>query len=160
APPGTRIPKGGRKADDSAFAMVHKVMKFVLDLESQTEKIDYTKKNFVHADLSPKQIFDTIKERGDDGLTIALGVAADVLRQQNLQAAKAAKKDPAKKDKAKDALEDFDIASILDPDGAVKLKRIMAEQFEKAEDGLGPTLNNILIADRNKACLKVFQQEM
>src|SRR5579859_7553760 len=105
APPGTRIPKGGRK-NDSAFGMVHKVMKFVLDLESQTEKIDYTKKNFVHADLSPKQMAEAIKERGDDGITIALGVAADMLRQQNLQATQQAKKDPAKKQKE---AEDFDI---------------------------------------------------
>jgi hypothetical protein len=157
AEPGTRIPKGGRK-DDSAFTVIHKIMKFVLDLESQTEKIDYTKKNFVHADLSPKQMAEAIKERGDDGITIALGVAADMLRQQNLQAQQEAKKD-GKKD-AKSAEPDLDITSILDADGAARLKRVMAEQFERAEEGLGPTLNNILIADRNKACLKVFQQEL
>lgn len=154
APPGTRIPKGGRK-NDSAIGMVQKIMKFVLDLESQTEKVDYTKKNFVHADLSPKQMADAIKERGDDGVTIALGLAADMLRQQNLQEMKKGKNPPKK-----DADLDFDLASLLDSDGAVKLKRIMAEQFEKAEEGLGPTLNNILIDDRNKACLKVFQQEL
>lgn len=159
APPGTRIPRGGRK-NDSALGMVQKIMKFVLDLESQTEKVDYTKKNFVHADLSPQQMAEAMKERGDDGITIALGVAADMIRQQNLQEMKKQKNTP-KKDKEKAQAEpDFDLTSILDPDGAVKLKRIMAEQFEKAEDGLGPTLNNILIADRNKACLKVFQQEM
>jgi hypothetical protein len=154
APPGTRIPKGGRK-NESALGMVQKIMKFVLDLESQTEKIDYTKKNFVHADLSPKQMAEAMKERGDDGITIALGVAADMLRQQNLQEMKKQKNPPKK-----EAEPDFDITSFLDADGAVKLKRIMAEQFEKAEEAMGPTLNNILIDDRNKACLKVFQQEL
>jgi hypothetical protein len=78
-----------------------------------------------------------------------------MLRQQNLQEMKRQKNAPAKQ-----AEPDLDLGRLLDPDGAVKLKRIMAEQFEKAEDGLGPTLNNILIADRNKACLKVFQKEM
>jgi hypothetical protein len=165
APEGTRIPKGGKRDNENAIAWVHKIMKFVLDLESQTEKIDYTRKNFVHADLSPKQMAEAIKERGDDGVTIALGVAADFLRQQNLQAQKK-EKETAKKGAGKDApkkdedADDFDLTSILDPDGALKLKRVMAEQFEQAEDGLGPTLNKILIADRNKACLKVLTKEI
>jgi hypothetical protein len=158
APPGTRIPKGGKRDSDNPIAMIQKIMKFVLDLESQTEKIDYTRKNFIHADLSPEQMGEKIKERGDDGITIALGAAADFLRQQNLQQLKKEKEKEGAK-KAED-LEDFDFTTILDPDGALKLKRMMAEQFEKAEDGLGPTLNKIIIADRNKACLKVLTKEL
>ena len=60
------------------------VMTIVLDLDSQIEHIDYSKKNFVHADLSPAEMMEAIKKRGDDGLTLALSIAADVLRQQNL----------------------------------------------------------------------------
>lgn len=160
APEGTRIPKGGKREKGNPVALIQDLLKNVLDLESQTEQIDYTKKNFVHADLSPEKMAEAIKERGDDGLTIALSVAADVLRKQNLEEMKKAK-EPAKGKKDKDEEPDL-LAMLLDPAAAVKLKRAMAEQFEAAgeDGGLGPTVSTILVADRNKAALKVLQKEI
>jgi hypothetical protein len=154
AKPGAKIPKGGPNSD-SPLAMVQQLAKLVLELDLQLEQIDYTKKNFVHADLSPEQMGQAIKDRGDDGLTLTLSVAADLLRQQNLRDMK---KQPANQDA------DIDIAGILlDPDRGVKLKRMMAEQFEQLDNpdaGFGKTINQILVKDRNKAALKVFQQQM
>jgi hypothetical protein len=160
APEGTRIPKGGKREKDSPISMLQGLLKNVLDLESQVEQIDYTKKNFVHADLSPEKMAEAIKERGDDGLTIALSVAADVLRKQNLEEMKKGK-EPAKGKKDKDEEPDL-MAMLFDPAAATKLKRAMAEQFEAAGDdgGLGPTIGTILVADRNKAALKVLQKEI
>jgi hypothetical protein len=149
APPGTRIPKGGKREIDNPLALLQQMSRLVLGLESQTEQIDYTKKNFVHADLSPEQMAEAIKNRGDDAMTLFLGIAADVLRQQNLQ-----KNNPA-------PVPDIDITSLLEPDGGLKLKRVMAQQLaEMGEAGLGQTLNTILIADRNQAALKVMQKEL
>lgn len=162
APEGTRIPKGGKREKTNPIAMFQDVLKNVLDLESQVEQIDYTKKNFVHADLSPEKMAEAMKERGDDALTIALSVAADVLRKQNLEEQKKQKeRGKAKKDKDEDDEPDL-LSMLLDPQAAVKLKRSMAEQFEAAGDdgGLGPTIGNILVADRNKAALKVLQKEI
>src|SRR5262249_1097237 len=82
AQPGTVIPKGGRKTDNP-LSLIMQVVKMVLDLELQTERIDYTKKNFVHADLSPEQMAEAIQKRGDDPVTLMLGFAADMLRQMN-----------------------------------------------------------------------------
>jgi hypothetical protein len=163
AQPGTIIPKGGRKKDDP-LSLIMQVVKMVLDLELQTERIDYTKKNFVHADLSPEQMAEAIQKRGDDGLTLILGFAADLLRQENLRELQA-KQQPKPKAPVANApgSEDVDIFSLLlDPDGPVKLKRMLAEQLQNLEGsgGLGQTLNNILIADRNEAALKVFQKEL
>src|SRR6266481_9905883 len=84
AQPGTIIPKGGRKKDDP-LSLIMQVVKMVLELDLQTERIDYTRKNFVHADLSPEQMAEAIQKRGDDGLTLILGFAADLLRQENLR---------------------------------------------------------------------------
>jgi len=154
APPGTRIPKGGRKSDNP-LVILQQLTKTVLDLESQTEQVDYTKKNFVHADLSPEGMSEAMRNRGEDGLTLFLGITADMLRQQNLQERKRAK-EPAKD-------EDFDpLALLLDPDGPVKLKRMMAEQLVESGSGagLGQTLNTNLVADRNEAALKVFGKEL
>jgi len=155
---GTRIPKGGKREKDNPLSMIQSLMKDVLDLESQVEIIDYTKKNFIHADLSPEKMAEAIKERGDDGVTIALSVAADFLRKQNLEELK--KKDP-KSSKKKE--EDPDLFKLLlDPNAATKLKRTMAEQFEESgeDGGLGGTISTILVADRNKAALKVLQKEI
>lgn len=135
--------------------MIQQLAKLVLELDLQLEQIDYTKKNFVHADLSPDEMAKAIKDRGDDGMTLALSIIADMMRQQNLQ--------EMKKEKVKPA-EDTDIgALLLDPERGVKLKRLMAEQFAQLDDpaaGFGKTINQILVKDRNQACLKVFQQQM
>jgi hypothetical protein len=167
AQPGTVIPKGGRKTDNP-LSLIMQVVKMVLDLELQTERIDYTKKNFVHADLSPEQMAEAIQKRGDDPITLMLGFAADMLRQMNARE-QAEKNQPKDKEKppvanAPGSLEDLDIFSlILDQEGPKKLKRMLAEQLANVESpasGLGPTLSNILIADRNEAAMKVFQKEL
>lgn len=155
APEGTRVPKGGTKKKDNPVAMLQQMAKVVLDLEFQLEQIDYTKKNFVHADLSPDDMAKKIKERGDDGLTLTLSVAADLLRQQNLG---------KMKDNVAPKGEDLDLgALLLDPDRALKLKRLMSQQFEAIDDpngGFGKTINTILVEDRNKAALKVLGQQI
>jgi hypothetical protein len=157
APQGTRIPKGGRRDTDNPLALLQQLMKGALQLESQTEQIDYTRKHFVHADLSPDQMAEAMKERGDNGLTLILGITADMMRLMNRQEMQR-QKAPAKPDP------ELDLFSLLvDPNGPVKLKRVMAEQMETMESpdtGLGQTLNTILITDRNKAALQVFQKEL
>jgi hypothetical protein len=155
APEGTRIPRGGRRDSTNPLAWVQKALTLVLDLDSQTERIDYTRKNFVHADLSFDQMAEAVKNRGDDAFTLTLSIIADVLRQQNVQAMKKVK------NPAWDENLDF-LALLTDPAGASKVKRIMAEQLSDLDniDGLGRTLNTILIDDRNQAAMKVFQREL
>ncbi len=160
AQPGTVIPKGGKQKDDP-LSLIMQVVKMVLDLELQTERIDYTKKNFVHADLSPEQMAEAIQKRGDDPMTLLLGFTADVLRQMNARELES-KTQPQPKAGASEP--DLDLFSLLlDQDGPKKMKRMLAQQLANVETstgGLGPTLNNILIADRNEAAMKVFQKEL
>jgi hypothetical protein len=95
APEGTTIPKGGRKEkSDNPLAMVQQVMKTLLRLEFQLEQVDYTAKNFVHADLSPEGMKKAMKERGDDEFTVVLGVVADFMRKKNLAAEKGKPQQP------------------------------------------------------------------
>jgi hypothetical protein len=156
---GTVIPKGGKRDNPNPLSMMQDMMKNMLDLESQVEQIDYTKKNFVHADLSPEKMAEAIKERGDDALTIGLSVVTDFLRKQNLEEMKQ-KKNPPKGQKKEEEPDLFKM--MLDPNASLKLKRLMAEQFEESGDdgGLGATIGTILVADRNKAALKVLQKEI
>lgn len=156
APKGTRIPQGGRKSDNP-LAMIQKMASLYLGLDSQTECIDYTRENFVHADMSPEEMAEVMRKRGDDGLTIGLGVAADMLRQMNVQALK-------EKEKPGRQTEEGDLFALLgDPKGPAKMKRILAEQLANMEDpngGIGQTLSRILVSDRNQAAMRVLQNEM
>ncbi len=166
APQGTRIPAGGRSADNP-LAMIQQAATMLLDLDSQLVHVDYTRANFVHADLSPEEMAEAMRRRGDDGLTLFLSITADLLRQQNLQQMR---QQPAQRGgdrgrrRASDPPSEPDpVAQLLDPDGAMKTKRTLAEQFEQMTGpggGLGNTLHRILVADRNKAALRVFQTEL
>ena len=89
-----------------------------------------------------------MKERGDDEMTVFLGVVADFLRKKNLGADKPAPQTP-----------DISFNDLLNP---TKFKRMMAQQFEDAggDVSLGGTINRLLVEDRNKACIKVLQQQL
>lgn len=157
APQGTRIPKGGRRDSDNPIALIQQMSKSFLKLDSQTDVVDYTRKNFVHADLSPREMAEAMRKRGDDGMTLFLSIAADLLRQQNLQEQNKAKGDAPKEP-------EIDLLTLLlDPNGPVKMKRVFAQQLanmESPEGSLGQTMHTILVTDRNQAALKVFQKEL
>ena len=89
-----------------------------------------------------------MKERGDDEMTVFLGVVADFLRKKNLGADKPVPQTP-----------DISLNDLLNP---TKFKRMMAQQFEDAGGDvvLGRTVNQLLVEDRNKACMKVLQQQL
>jgi hypothetical protein len=88
-PEGARPPKKGKS--DNPLGLLQKMTSLLLELHLQVDHIDYGKKNFVHGDLSPEGMAAAIKKRGDDGLTLALGITADLLRQQNLLGQQGAK---------------------------------------------------------------------
>ena len=148
APEGNKPPKGGEMKSDNPLAMLQQGMTFFLGLEHQLEVVDYRKSNFIHADLSPEGMKKAMKERGDDEMTIILGVIADMLRKRNLDADKPEPQPP-----------DISLTDLLNPK---KFKRIIAQQFEDAggDVSLGGTINRLLVEDRNKACIKVLQQQL
>jgi hypothetical protein len=145
---GTRPPTGGQRKSDSPLAMLQLGMKFFLRLEHQLQVIDYHKPNFIHADLSPEGMRGAMKERGEDEMTIILGVILDFLRKQSQGA-----------DKPQPQAPDISLGDLLD---ATKLKRMLAQQFEDAggDAGLGRTINQLLVEDRNKACMRILQQQL
>jgi hypothetical protein len=148
APEGNKPPKDAERRSDNPVAVLQQGMKLFLRLEHQLEVVDYQKANFIHADLSPEEMKKAMKERGDDQMTIVLGVIADFLRKKNLDADKPEPQAPA-----------ISLADLLNP---TKFKRMMAQQFEEAggDAGLGGTINRLLVEDRNKACIKVLQQQL
>ena len=162
APKGTRVPKGGRRKTQDILSMFRGLMNQVLELEDQMKQIDYTKENFVHADLSPAGLREAMAKRGDTQMTIMLYFFMEMMKQQNAQAGK---------DKPAGPLGDIesleDIVKLLnDPNRAVKFKRSMSKEFEQVEQGgassilQGGPIGKLLIDDRNSAAMKVLLEQV
>ena len=65
------VPRAGQKGR-SPISAIQTAMKDFLDLDFQLDDIDYTKKNFVHADMSPDEMAKSMKDRGESIWTILL----------------------------------------------------------------------------------------
>ena len=155
APQGTRIPAGGRQGTGgNPISMLQQSAQSMLGLESQLEKVDYQRKNLVHADLSPSQMAEKMAERGDNMFTVGLSAVTEMMRQQNKLMS-----DP--ESGLADQLQSESLFDVLgDP---LKMKQIMAMQFTNTgtlEAGLGKTLNQLLIVDRNQAAMEVLKKRI
>lgn len=148
APPGTRVPKGGRPSTHP-IGMLQNGMKNLLGLEHQLALIDYTKDNMVHADMSPDQFAKTMEDRGESFMGMFFRMMGQQMAQQS-----AGKGGPS----------DFDLlAALFDPDRAGAMKRLMAEQFENADgmlDALDGPEGSTIITERNKVALEKLAEQI
>jgi hypothetical protein len=149
APEGTRPTRGGERQSDNPLAMLQQMMKLVLRLEHQLEVVDYGKTNFIHADLSLDGLRKAMKDRGEDEMTVVLKVFAELMQKMRESADKPAPQAP-----------DINLLELLlNPS---KLKRMFAEQLVEAggDAGFARTFNQLVVIDRNKACLEVLKQQL
>lgn len=148
APKGTRIPKGGG-AGRSPVSILQGGMKNLLELEFQLEQIDYTRKNMVHADMSPDQFAKSMKDRGESVFGMFLRMMGYAIAKQN---------------QGKGGASDVQfLMALFDKDRAMALKRIMAEQFEDMQGSFmvidGPD-GSTIISERNKVALSVLRKQL
>jgi len=150
APEGTRIPKGGRKEKSgNMLTSMQLGMKDMLKLEFQLDKVDYTRKNFVHADLSPEQFAKSMTDRKEGVTDIFLRLLAVGL---------------AKQAQGGDNASDLQLLlALFDQNRSLALKRAMADQFQEMEGAMaifeGPK-GSTLIGERNKRALGVLKQQI
>jgi hypothetical protein len=147
APEGTRIPKGGRRGTDNPVSAIQKGLKGFLELEFQLDQIDYTRANFVHADLSPEKFAQSMQDRGESisGM-LARMIGYAFARQGQTSGSEA------------DLL-----LALFDKNRALKLKQVLAEQFEQMDwmlDAIDGPDGSTLISERNKAALAVLRKQL
>lgn len=148
APKGTKIPKGGRGTSSHPVGLMQQGMTGALGLAYQLEEIDYTKKNFVHADLTPEQFGEKMEERGESWMGMFFKMMGHSM------AAQAAADDSPE-------LEMF--AALFDPQRDLKLKRALAKQFENMDVVMGAFEGDdgsTIITERNKAALAVLKKQL
>lgn len=153
APEGTVIsPEMGRQSNNP-ISMLQNATKNFLGMESQLEKIDYTKNHFVRADMTPEQMTEKMQERGENMLTLAMSALTEAMRAQN-QAAK-------KSDRAPGATREMNLMEMMQNPQQAKV--MMAKQFagtDSIDMALGGSLNQLLVVDRNAEALRVLQQQI
>lgn len=148
APEGTRIPKGQKAASAHPVGVLQIFMKNQLELSFQLEEVDYTKKNLVHADMSPEEFSKSMKDRGESFFQIMLRAIGQGIAQQS--------RNPER-------TSDSALLLALFSKDRMQLKRLVAEQFEDMDAQMlalsGPD-GSTLITERNKKALEVLQREI
>ncbi len=151
APEGTVIEPGTKASNRHALGALQNGMKNMLELEHQLEQVDYTKKNFVHADMSPEEFFDSMDSRGESFIQMYFRMVGQSIAHQSTM-------------QAEGATPDIDLMRVLfAKDRARQLKIAMAGQLAEMESLLtafGGENGSTLITERNKAALKVLRQQI
>lgn len=151
AAPGTVVERGRGTSNSNPLGAMQNGLKSMLEIEHQLEQIDYTRPNFVHADLSPDQFMQSMKARDEGFMKMYFRVVGQSLAQQSQQSAKGESTD-------------VDLfAALLSNDRPRQLKIAMAKQFESMEAmimGISGPEGSTLITERNKRALEVLRQEL
>ena len=122
-------------------------MKSWLDLAYQLEEIDYSPKNFIHADMSPEEFSRVMSERGESFLQMMMRAMGAAMAQQSVSGRST----------------DFELFFALGAsDRSLRLKRIMSTQFKDLETSMKAIegeKGSTIIGQRNKKALDVLANE-
>lgn len=149
APEGTVIPKGGRKASEESgmnpVAAMQVGMQSALGLEFQLDHIDYTKDNFVHADMSPEEFSESMKSNDESVMKMMLKAVGQSMSRPS-------------------SMSNMDVLGIMfSKNKEVKMRQLFAEQMQDMEGGMAifeGKDGSTIINHRNTKCMEILRQEM
>ncbi len=132
----------------SPISSVQVGMKDMLELTFQLDEVDYKAKNFVHADMSPDEFFDSMNKRKEGVFKMLLRSVGSGLAMQG-----------AGKSNDLDVL-----TAMLSKDRSKGLKVALAEQFEMMDGQMaalqGEDGRSTLITERNAKAFKVLGEQI
>jgi hypothetical protein len=151
APEGTVVKPGRGTSSAHPVGALQNGIKVLLELDHQLEKVDYTKPNFVHADMSPDEFAKSMKDRNESFLQMYFRLLGHAMAQQTeLEAAGQSA--------------DLEIFSILFADDRPRrLKTVLAKQLSEMESlmvSFGGENGSVIITERNKKALDVLKREI
>ena len=149
APKGTIIPKGGGERGFNPISGLQQGLQMGLGLEFQLEHIDYTKENFVHADMTPKEFSESMKKNDESLFKMALKAIGQGMAKQS-------------KAGTQGAPEADLIMAMFSDDPQSIIRRVMAEQMMDMESGMvifqGKDGSTIIDHRNTKAFKVLFEQ--
>ena len=141
-------------ANQNPLRMIMRMVKGMLKLDYQLDAIDYTKKNFVHADLDMESFAGLMEERGENIFTIVQNAMRNSAANSEVGTTSAT---PTP----------FDLAPLLaalaSPDSASALKLVVADQFDKTDlllDSAEAGEGTVILTERNKHVMKVIGEQI
>src|SRR4051794_21361403 len=155
------VPNGdaGEVRSNSAVSQFQRMLKDTLNLEFQLDVIDYTRPNFVHADLDAETFAQKQAERGESFMTLMLQQMMRAMTQPE-PGANAANQDPEAA--AQDQLDGM-IKMICRPDHERQLKLLIARNMAQLEDtamGLDAPGGSAILTDRDDACIAKLKETL
>ena len=149
APEGTVIPKGGGERDiTNPIAALQVGMMSGLDLSFQLEQIDYTPKNFVHADMTPEEFAESWTENNESVSRILLKSMGHGIAMQS---------------KGKGPSNFSFLAAGLSKNPTLKFRRVAAEQMMSMDAGMSifdGDEGSTIIENRNAKAMKILKREI
>jgi len=152
APDNARVPKPGRKPA-GAIGSAQQGLTKMLGLEFQLEQIDYSARNFIHADLSPREFDAAMAKRGESWWSMFLKLMRE--------GASRAEKETGRPGQDVGFGDLFSI--LFGSDREIRLRRVMAEQFTDMDlltSAFGGEKGSSLITDRNAAAIDVLKEQI
>jgi hypothetical protein len=149
ADPEVNVPEAGGESR-SAVGQIQIGMKDALGLDFQLDHIDYTARNFVHADMSPGEFVDDMKKRGDGfAFMLARMLGSSIAAQSNNSG----------------AVDQIQMARALASDNPeLELRKVMSKQFQSMdiqlsglEDASG---RSTLVTERNRKAFDVLEEQL
>jgi hypothetical protein len=144
-----KVPSAGGPGSDHPITILQNGMKDLLGLEFQLQGIDYTRKNLVHADMSPDQFAESMRKRRETLMTMIVRVLGYEMTRPN---------EPNGGGGSGQLL-----LALFDKNRSLALRRVFAEQFEDSEGSfaaLEGRNGSTLISGRNQVALQVLRKEL
>ena len=136
----------------SSVSMMQTFMQKQLDLAYQLDEIDYTVKNFVHADMTIKEFRQQQQARGESMFMLMFKLMREDMAAR------------AKKGKRPEEITTAELLkALLSPKRSVELKYLLARQFNQMERitaGLNKEKGSVILTGRNKVALAVLNKEL
>jgi hypothetical protein len=133
----------------TAISVLQLGMKDALGMEFQLAGVDYTAKNFVHADMTAEEFESSMSRRGES-------FSGMFLKEMGKSVAAQQEQNPI-------AMNLDMMLSALSSDRAYRIRRIAAVQLAKAGEGDAFASfdgSSTIITERNKKCLDVMNREI
>jgi hypothetical protein len=146
----------GGAANANPIGQLQRFLKDTLDLEFQLDVIDYTKKNFVHADMDKAQFEKAQAERGESFETLMLQQLLAAMKNPQAHALPGANGNASDADTLKEL-----VKLVTRPDMERQVKTFIAKQMDQMQDaamGLDGPGGSVILTERNKAALKVLDE--
>src|SRR3954467_15808738 len=151
APEGTKVTLGRGTSNAHPIGAMQNMAKDFLELDHQLEYVDYTRPNFIHADMSPDEFEQAMKDRNESFFQMYFKLMGAAMAQQSKMAAKGESSDA-------------DLFSALfASDRPRRLKIILGKQLSEMESlmvSFGGEEGSVIISERNKKALGVLKQQL